>query len=90
MRIRMIAPPWFPLPPSATAASEFVVSLLTEGLVAAATTSRCSPAATQNSRPLSYIFDRAPYDQMENGAHLEVMHSLAAYKRSGIRHHSRS
>ena len=31
---------------------------------------------------LSYIFARAPYDQMENGGHLEVMHSLEAYMRA--------
>ena len=34
MRIGMIAPPWFPLPPQRYGGIEFVVSLLTEGLVA--------------------------------------------------------
>ena len=33
MRIGMIAPPWFPLPPQRYGGIEFVVSLLTEGLV---------------------------------------------------------
>ena len=35
MRIGMIAPPWFPLPPQRYGGIEFVVSLLTEGLVRA-------------------------------------------------------
>jgi glycosyltransferase involved in cell wall biosynthesis len=34
MRIGMIAPPWFPVPPPAYGGTEAVVSLLTEGLVA--------------------------------------------------------
>ncbi len=33
MKIGMIAPPWFPLPPRRYGGIEFVVSLLTEGLV---------------------------------------------------------
>jgi glycosyltransferase involved in cell wall biosynthesis len=31
---------------------------------------------------LSYIFARAPFEQIESGGHLEVMHSLEAYKRA--------
>lgn len=83
MRIGMIAPPWFPLPPERYGGIEFVVSLLTEGLVARGhDVTLFASGDSETAGRLSYIFDRAPYDQMENGAHLEVMHSLAAYKRS--------
>jgi glycosyltransferase involved in cell wall biosynthesis len=83
MRIGMIAPPWFPLPPQRYGGIEFVVSLLTEGLVARGhdVTLFASGDSETHAR-LSYIFARAPYEQMENGGHLEVMHSLEAYMRA--------
>jgi glycosyltransferase involved in cell wall biosynthesis len=83
MRIGMIAPPWFPLPPQRYGGIEFVVSLLTEGLVARGhdvTLFASGDSAT--AARLHAIFDRAPFEQMENGHHLEVMHSLEAYTRA--------
>ena len=91
MRIGMIAPPWFPLPPQRYGGIEFVVSLLTEGLVARGhdVTLFASGDSATRAR-LSYIFARAPFEQMENGDHLEVMHSLEAYTRARrVRRHPR-
>ena len=83
MRIGMIAPPWFPLPPQRYGGIEFVVSLLTEGLVARGHDVTLFASGDSETRAsLSYIFARAPYEQMENGHHLEVMHSLEAYTRA--------
>jgi hypothetical protein len=84
MRIGMIAPPWFPLPPLRYGGIEFVVSLLTEGLVARGHDVTLFASGDSETRArLSYIFARAPFEQMENGHHLEVMHSLQAYMRAG-------
>ena len=83
MRIGMIAPPWFPLPPQRYGGIEFVVSLLTEGLVARGhDVTLFASGDSETQARLSYIFARAPFEQMENGGHLEVMHSLEAYTRA--------
>ena len=91
MRIGMIAPPWFPLPPQRYGGIEFVVSLLTEGLVARGHDVTLFASGDSETRArLSYIFARAPFEQIENGGHLEVMHSLEAYKRARrVRRHPR-
>ena len=83
MRIGMIAPPWFSLPPQRYGGIEFVVSLLTEGLVARGHDVTLFASGDSTTRAhLHSIFAHAPFDQMENGAHLEVMHSLEAYTRA--------
>jgi glycosyltransferase involved in cell wall biosynthesis len=81
MRVGMIAPPWFPLPPRRYGGIEFVVSLLTEGLVRHGHDVTLFASGDSDTRAdLSYIFARAPFEQIEKGGHLEVIHSLAAYK----------
>ncbi len=81
MRIGMIAPPWFPLPPQRYGGIEFVVSLLTEGLVARGhDVTLFASGDSRTEARLSYIFARAPFEQIEMGGHLEVTHSLEAYK----------
>ena len=83
MRVGMIAPPWFPLPPQRYGGIEFVVSLLTEGLVRHGHDVTLFASGDSSTKAaLSYIFARAPFEQIENGGHLEVVHSLAAYKRA--------
>jgi glycosyltransferase involved in cell wall biosynthesis len=82
MRVGMIAPPWFPLPPQRYGGIEFVVSLLTEGLVRRGhDVTLFASGDSRTLADLSYVFARAPFEQIENGAHLEIAHSLAAYKR---------
>lgn len=80
MRIGMIAPPWFPLPPQRYGGIEFVVSLLTEGLVERGhEVTLFASGDSKTQARLSAIFERAPFEQIENGLHLEVAHSLEAY-----------
>ena len=82
MRIGMIAPPWFPLPPQRYGGIEFVVSLLTEGLVERGhDVTLFASGDSRTEARLSSIFERAPFEQIENGGHLEVAHSLEAYSR---------
>jgi glycosyltransferase involved in cell wall biosynthesis len=83
MRVGMIAPPWFPLPPQGYGGIEFVVSMLTEGLVRHGhDVTLFASGDSSTAAELSYIFARAPFEQIEGGGHLEVAHSLAAYKRA--------
>ena len=83
MRIGMIAPPWFPLPPKGYGGIELVVHLLTEGLVRAGHDVTLFASGDSETRArLSYVFARAPREQIASGAHLEIVHGLEAYTRA--------
>jgi glycosyltransferase involved in cell wall biosynthesis len=80
MRIGMVAPPWFPLPPHGYGGIELVVSVLTEGLVRRGhEVTLFASGDSQTAAHLHYVFARAPYERIEHGAGLEVIHSLEAY-----------
>lgn len=82
MRIGMIAPPWFPLPPRRYGGIELVVSMLTEGLVRRGHEVTLFASGDSVTRAhLSYIFARAPFEQIADGS-VEVVHSLDAYARA--------
>ena len=82
MKIAMIAPPWFPLPPRGYGGIELVVSQLTEGLVARGHEVTLFASGDSHTRAdLSYVFDQAPSMRMGMG-HLEIMHSMSAYTRA--------
>lgn len=82
MKIGMIAPPWFPLPPRGYGGIEFVVSHLTEGLVARGhdVTLFASGDSATEAR-LHYVFETAPSERIETGM-LEIVHSIEAYRRA--------
>jgi glycosyltransferase involved in cell wall biosynthesis len=83
MKIGMIAPPWFPLPPHGYGGIELVVSLLTEGLVARGHDVTLFASGDSVTRAnLSYVFARAPFERIEHGSHLEIAHGLDAYTRA--------
>ncbi len=80
MKIGMIAPPWFPLPPRRYGGIEFVVSLLTEGLVERGhEVTLFASGDSETGARLSAFFERAPFEQILEGVHLEVAQSLEAY-----------
>ncbi len=84
MRIGMIAPPWFPIPPQNYGGIEFVVSLLTEGLVRRG--HDVTLFATGDSRTearLHFSYQQAPVESIGVDHSIEVVHSLAAYSRAG-------
>jgi glycosyltransferase involved in cell wall biosynthesis len=82
MKIGMIAPPWFPLPPRGYGGIELVVSQLTEGLVARGhEVTLFASGDSQTRAQLQYVFDQAPSRRIGMG-HLEIMHSMAAYRRA--------
>ena len=53
LRIAVIAPPWFAVPPTGYGGIELVVSLLADGLVEAGHDVTSSPPATRSRRPSS-------------------------------------
>lgn len=84
MKIGMIAPPWFPLPPSGYGGIELVVSVLTEGLVRRGhEVTLFASGDSKTEARLQYVFAEAPFERIEQGAGLEVLHSLAAYTHAG-------
>jgi glycosyltransferase involved in cell wall biosynthesis len=83
MKIGMIAPPWFPLPPRGYGGIELVVSHLTEGLVRHGHDVVLFASGDSNTRAhLSYVFDQAPFERIGTDSHLEIVHSMAAYRRT--------
>lgn len=82
MRVGMIAPPWFPVPPERYGGTEQVVSLLTEGLLAEGidvTLFASGDSAT--SATLEFVHDRAPSHRIGEMA-LELEHVLACMSRA--------
>ncbi len=83
MRIGMIAPPWFSLPPRNYGGIEFVVSLLTEGLVRRGhdvTLFASGDSSTKARLASSYELPR--FEDMGLDDSIEVVHSLDAYSRA--------
>ena len=73
-------PVWFPVPPTGYGGIEWVVSLLAEGLVEPATTSRSSRRATRARRRSSkYVFEQAPSEQIGR-TFPELQHALDCYR----------
>ena len=92
MRIGMIAPPWFPLPPQRLRRhrARRLVSSPRASWRRGHDVTLFASGDSQTRARLSYVFARAPFEQIENGGHLEVMHSLDAYTRAGrVRRHPR-
>jgi glycosyltransferase involved in cell wall biosynthesis len=83
MRIGMIAPPWFPLPPQNYGGIEFVVSLLTEGLVQRGhEVTLFASGDSQTQARLAYSYQRAPFERIGVDESIEVTHCLEAYSRA--------
>ncbi|MGH3051670.1 MAG: glycosyltransferase family 4 protein [Gaiellaceae bacterium] len=83
MRIAIVAPPWFPVPPSRYGGIEWVVSLLAEGLVRAGheVTLFASGDSTTEAR-LASVFPDAPSEFIGQTAY-DLHHALACFERAG-------
>jgi glycosyltransferase involved in cell wall biosynthesis len=80
LKIALVSPPWFPVPPSGYGGIEMVVYLLAEGLTRRGhevTLFASGDSVTQAH--LVSVFEKAPYKKMKDNAYLENLHSLAAY-----------
>ena len=83
MRIGLIAPPWFPLPPKGYGGIELVVHLLTEGLVARGhDVTLFASGDSKTLARLSFVYSRAPSEKIATHGHIEIIHGLEAYSQA--------
>ena len=82
LRVAILAPTWFPVPPTGYGGIELVVSLLADGLVDAGhEVTLFASGDSLTKANLSYVFERAPSELI--GRTLpEMRHALACYERA--------
>ncbi|MET0420798.1 MAG: glycosyltransferase family 4 protein [Acidimicrobiia bacterium] len=80
MRIAMIAPPWFPIPPSGYGGIEVVVSLLVDGLASTGhdVTLYASGGSRVNAEVVSPLLE-APDPALLGSPWIDAFHACAAY-----------
>ncbi len=80
LKVAIISPPWFPVPPPGYGGIEMVVSLLTEGLCAKGhDVTLFASGDSKTKARLSSVFAEAVKQKISGNVHLENMHSLYAY-----------
>src|SRR5947207_6418203 len=83
MRIAILSPVWFAVPPSGYGGIEWVVSLLADGLADAGHDVTLFASGDSHSKArLSYIFELAPSEQIGKSLP-ELRHALACFDRAG-------
>ncbi len=83
MRVAVLAPVWFPVPPSGYGGIEWVVSLLADGLVDAGHEVTLFAAGESRTKArLSYVYREAPSEWIGN-SFWELRHALACLERAG-------
>jgi glycosyltransferase involved in cell wall biosynthesis len=82
LRIGILSPVWFAVPPTGYGGIELVVSLLTEGLVDAGhDVTLFASGDSLTKAKLSYVFEEAPSEQIGR-ALPDLRHALACYARA--------
>jgi glycosyltransferase involved in cell wall biosynthesis len=83
MRIALIAPPWYPVPPSGYGGIEWVVALLADGLTDHGhdVTLFAPPGSRTKARLVSPLGERPPPDSIGNPWY-EASHAVSAYEES--------
>ena len=82
LKIAIIAPMWFAVPPTGYGGIELVVSLLTDGLVDAGhEVTLFASGDSLTKANLSYIYERAPSELIGRSLP-EIRHALACYERA--------
>ena len=83
LRIALISPVWFPVPPPRYGGTEAIVSLLADGLADAGHEVTLFASGDSRTRArLAYVYGRAPSERI--GQTLpELRHCLACYERAG-------
>jgi glycosyltransferase involved in cell wall biosynthesis len=83
MRIAILSPVWFPVPPTGYGGIELVVSLLADGLVDAGhEVTLFASGDSLTKAELAYTYDRAPSELIGRSVP-ELRHALACYTRAG-------
>src|SRR3954451_2376292 len=82
MRIAVLSPVWFAVPPSGYGGIEWVVSLLADGLADAGhDVTLFASGDSQTKAELAYVFDQAPSEQIGRSLP-ELRHALACFGRA--------
>ena len=82
LRIAILSPMWFPVPPTGYGGIELVVSLLADGLVDAGhEVTLFASGDSLTKANLSYIYERAPSELIGRSLP-EIRHALACYERA--------
>jgi glycosyltransferase involved in cell wall biosynthesis len=79
VRVAILAPVWFPVPPPGYGGIELVVSLLVDGLVEAGHDVTLFASGDSHSKAvISFVYDRAP-SELIGSSNPELRHALACY-----------
>jgi glycosyltransferase involved in cell wall biosynthesis len=82
LRIGLIAPVWFPVPPTGYGGIEWIVWLLADGLVDAGHDVTLFASGDSHTKArLSFVYDRAPSEQIGTTV-AELHHLLACYEQA--------
>ena len=83
MRIAILSPVWFPVPPPGYGGIERIVSLLADGLVDAGNEVTLFASGDSHTKAeLSYVYPQAP-SELIGSALPDLSHALACYARAG-------
>jgi glycosyltransferase involved in cell wall biosynthesis len=81
LRIAVLAPPWFAVPPTGYGGIEWVVSLLADGLVDAGHDVTLFASGDSRTRAkLAYVFETAP-SELIGRTFWELQHVISCYER---------
>ncbi|HUJ91505.1 MAG TPA: glycosyltransferase family 4 protein [Gaiellaceae bacterium] len=83
MRIAVLAPVWFPVPPTGYGGIEWVVSLLADGLAESGHEVTLFASGDSHTKAeLAFVYEIAPSEEIGR-AQVEVRHALACFARAG-------
>ena len=84
MRIAIIAPPWYPVPPSGYGGIEWVVSLLADGLTDRGhQVTLFAPPGSETEARLEPPLGKVPPEELIGDPWYEAAHAMSAYDRGG-------
>ena len=83
MKIAIVSPPWFPVPPTGYGGIEWIVSLLADGLASEGHDVTLFASGDSRTRAkLAWVFEHAPSEQIGRSLP-DLHHALSAYERAG-------
>ncbi|HJU03334.1 MAG TPA: glycosyltransferase family 4 protein [Actinomycetes bacterium] len=84
MRVAIIAPPWYPVPPSGYGGIEWVVSLLADGLTDRGhQVTLFAPPGSETEARLEPPLGKVPPEELIGDPWYEAAHAMSAYDRGG-------
>ena len=82
MKVAILSPPWFPVPPTGYGGIEWIVSLLADGLAKDGHEVTLFASGDSRTRAkLAWVFEHAPSEQIGRSLP-DLRHALSAYERA--------